>query len=156
MSDRLLGLVLLVISGVFYWQTSFFRRPQFAQLEGMGPEFFPRGILMGIAVLSLVLLIRGQGSLLPSWRLGSVRALFTRYREVVLSLLLFPIYAWAIDQVGFLWATIVYLVVMQLLLKPRWGRDLVYVVAGSALFSWALVMVFEVYLHVVLPSGNLF
>ena len=156
MSDRLIGLVLLVITGLFYWQTYLFKKPPFAQFEQMGSEFFPRGILIGLAVFSLILLVKGQGSLLPSWRLGSVRALFTRYREVLISLLLFPAYALAIDLVGFLYSTVIYLIVMQLVLKPRWGRGLVYTVVGSAAFTWALVTVFEEYLHVVLPSGTLF
>jgi len=156
MSDRLIGLVLLVISGLFYWDTYHFKRPPFIQFEQMGPEFFPRGILIGLAFFSLILLVRGEGSLLPSWRLGSVRALFTRYREVVLSLLLFPVYALAIDLVGFFYSTIVYLIVMQLLLKPRWGRGLLYTVLGSVAFAWGLVIVFEGFLHVVLPSGTLF
>ncbi len=156
MSDRLIGLVLLVISGLFYWQTYFFKKPPFAQFEQMGSEFFPRGILIGLAIFSFILLVKGQGSLRPSWTMGSMRALFTRYREVLLSLLLFPAYALAIDLVGFLYSTVAYLVVMQLVLKPRWGRGLVYTVAGSAAFTWALVTVFEEYLHVVLPSGTLF
>ncbi len=156
MSDRLIGLVLLVISGLFYLETYSFKRAPFAQFEQMGSEFFPRGILIGLAIFSLILLVKGQGSLLPSWRLGSVRALFTRYREVLLTLLLFPVYALAINLVGFLYATVVYLIVMQLMLKPRWGRGLVYTVAGSVAFAWGLVTLFEGYLNVVLPSGTLF
>jgi hypothetical protein len=156
MSDRLIGLVLLVISGVFYWQTYSFKKASFAQFEQMGPEFLPRGILIGLAIFSVILLVRGKGSLLPSWTLGSVRALFTRYREVLLSLLLFPIYALGISLVGFLYATVVYLIVMQLVLKPRWGRGLIITVIGSVAFSWGLVALFEGYLHVMLPSGTLF
>ncbi|MHB0871170.1 MAG: tripartite tricarboxylate transporter TctB family protein [Chloroflexota bacterium] len=156
MSDRLIGLVLLVASGLFYWQTYFFKKAPFAQFEQMGSEFLPRGILIGLAILGLVLLVTGKGSLLPSWRLGSVRALFTRYREVLLSLLLFPVYALGISLVGFLYSTVVYLVVMQLVLRPRRGRGLLYTVVASLFFAWGLVTLFQGYLHVVLPSGTLF
>ena len=156
MSDRLIGLLLLVISGLLYWQTFFFKRPPFAQFEQMGSESFPRGILIGLAILSFILLVRGEGSLRPSWTLDSVRALFTRYREVLLSLLLFPAYALAIDLVGFFYSTMVYLIVMQLMLRPRRGRALAHTVVGSIAFTWGLVTLFEGYLNVVLPSGTLF
>lgn len=156
MSDRSIGLMLLVISGFFYWQTLFFKRPQFAQFEQMGPEFFPRGILIVLALLSLALIVRGKGSLLPRWNLGSVRTLATRYRDVVLSLALFPVYVMGITLIGFLYSTMLYLVVMQSVLKPRKGLGLLLVVAGSVTFSWALVQLFQGYLHVVLPAGSLF
>ncbi len=156
MSDRLIGLLLAVISVFLYWQTYMFKQPPFAAFQTMGAEFFPRGILIGLVVLSLALLVRGEGSLLPNWSGSSVRAVAGRYREVSLTLLLFPVYALAIALVGFTYSTVVYLVVMQLILKPRGGLGLLYVVAGSVAFTWGLVTLFQGYLHVVLPAGSLF
>lgn len=156
MSDRLVGLVLLLFSGFMYLQTFFFKKAPFAAFEEMGSEFFPRGILIGLAIFSLILLMVGKGSLMPSWRMDSVRALFTRYREVVISLVLFPAYAFAIEKVGFAYSTVVYLIVMQMVLKRRKARELLLAVAGSAIFTWALVTIFEGYLQVVLPQGTLF
>ena len=45
---------------------------------------------------------------------------------------------------------------MQLILKPRRGAQLAYVLVGSLAFSWLLAYVFETYLHVVLPRTGLF
>ncbi len=156
MSDRLIGLVLLLISAFLFWQTSLFKKPPFAQFEQLGSEFMPRWILIGLAIFSLVLLINGKGSLVPSWRMSHVKALFTRYREVVITLVLFPVYALGIDLVGFFPSTVVYLVVMQLVLKPLRVIGVVYTVVGSTAFAWALVWVFQEQLHVMLPSGSLF
>ena len=156
MSDRLVGLMLLLVSAFFYWQTAFFKKPSFSQFEQMGPDFLPRGILIGLAIFSLILLMRGKGSLVPSWRTAQLRALFTKYREVVISLVSFPLYALAIDLIGFGISTVVYLVLMQWVLKPPKGLGFLYSIAGSAVFTWALVTVFQQYLHVILPSGSLF
>lgn len=156
MSDRLVGLVLLFLSGFMYLQTYLFPKAPFAAFEEMGSEFFPRGIIIGLAIFSLILLMVGKGSLMPSWRMDNVRALFTRYREVVITLVLFPAYAFAIEQIGFAYSTLIYLIVMQMVLKRRNARQLILTVAGSAVFTWALVTAFEGYLKVVLPHGTLF
>jgi hypothetical protein len=45
---------------------------------------------------------------------------------------------------------------MQLILQPRRGLRLAYLVVGSVAFSWLLAFAFETYLHVVLPRPGLF
>ncbi len=156
MSDRLVGLVLLLFSGFMYWQTFFFPKSAFAAFQEMGAEFFPRGILMGLGVLALALVVSGKGSLIPGWRPSTVRASLPKYRDVLISLTVYPVYVLAIGLIGFLPSTVVYLAGMQLLLKPRMGVKLLYVVAGSAIFAWAATELFQRYLNVVLPSGSLF
>jgi hypothetical protein len=156
MSDRLIGLLLMVISGLFYVQTLFFKKPPFAAFQEMGADFFPRGIVIALAICGLALLVKGQGSLLPSWRLGSMRAGLGKYRDVLITLLLFPLYLVGVGLIGFTYSTVIYLVVMQLALYPRKGISLAYVVVGSAAFTWGAVLLFQNYLHVVFPSGSLF
>ncbi len=156
MSDRAIGLLLIVVSAFFYWQTYFFKTPPFAAFQQMGAEFFPRGILIALGILGLALTIRGEGSPLPNWTVGRVRAALVRYREVILSLALFPLYGLSVGLIGFFASTVIYLIVMQLILRPRRGLGLLYVAAGSLAFTWALVALFQGYLHVVLPSGSLF
>lgn len=156
MSDRLIGFLLLLLSVVLYVQTFYFRRPAFSAFESMGSEFVPRGILIGLGIFSLILLVAGKGSLVPTWRKDSVRSLFTRYREVLLCLALFPLYALFIDLIGFAYSTVIYLFTMQLVLKRRRAMGIVYTLAGSAAFTWAITTVFEKYLNVVLPSGSIF
>ena len=156
MSDRAIGLLVVAISVFSYVQTFYFGQPPFAAFQGMGAEFFPRGILIALAALGSALLVRGRGSLLPRVDLGSVRSRLRQYREVIISLALFPVYVAGIELVGFLLSTMAYLVVMQLVLYPRKGLGLIYVVAGSVAFTWAVVEVFQRYLSVVLPRGSLF
>lgn len=156
MSDRLIALLLLAVCALFYWETSFVKRPPFAAFEALGPETFPRWVAAVLAVLSAVLLVRGKGSLVPRVSGGQLRVWLDRYRLPLVSLALFPVYALAIPPVGWIPATFVYLVVMQLILQPRRGVQLVYLVVGSLAFSWLLAYGFESYLHVVLPRAGLF
>ena len=156
MSDRFVALVLLAVSGVFYWQSFAIRKPPFAAFESLGAETFPRGVLAVLALFSLILLARGRGALRPRVDHARLGAWLARYRLPLLSLALFAAYALAVPPLGWLAATVVYLVVMQLVLQPRWGRTVAYVVVGSAAFAWALAEVFERFLHVVLPRAALF
>jgi putative tricarboxylic transport membrane protein len=155
MSDRLVALLLLLVCGLFYWQSFLVRRPPFAAFEALGPETFPRAVLAVLAVFSLILLIRGKGPLIPS--LGEPFSdWLARYRLPLISLALFPVYGLAIPQIGWIPATSAYLIVMQLTLQPRRGLRLAYLVVGSVAFGWLLAYAFETYLHVVLPRAGLF
>ena len=152
MSDRQVGLVLLLFSGVMYWQTYQIRTPGFVQFQQIDAPFFPRLILGFLAALSLLLVIRGRGGTgLPNR--AALVDFGRRYRDVLVTLGLFVLYVIGITVVGWLPATIVYVVALQLILNPNLGRRLVYVVGGSVAFSWFLAFVFEQYLHVVLPRG---
>jgi hypothetical protein len=156
MSDRLIGLLVILFSAVMYYESYAFREPPFQTFEGMGAEFFPRAILIGLGILGVILLITGKGSLLPRWTLGGMRAALPRYRGVIISMSLFPLYIVGITFIGFLYATVIYLIVMQLALFPRRGLSILYVVVGSVAFSWGLVELFRRLLNVVLPRGSLF
>lgn len=155
MSDRLVGLLLLAGCGLFYWQSFAIRPPPFAAFETLGAETFPRAVIVVLALFSAVLVVRGPGPLVPHVDGAAARAWLERYRLPLASLALFALYAVAIPLVGWLAATIAFLVAMQVLLRPGRGRE-IYVVGGSIAFAWALAFLFERFLHVVLPRATLF
>lgn len=156
MSDRLVGLLLLALCAVFYALSTQVRRPTFAAFEALGAETFPRLIIVLLAILSVVLVARGSGPVLdPPGRAG-VRAWWDRYRIPLIALALFLVYANLVSPVGWYVATATYLVAMQLVLHPRIGRGLAYVLAGSIVFVIALGQLFERFLHIVLPKAQLF
>jgi putative tricarboxylic transport membrane protein len=155
-SDRLIGSLLLAVCGLFYWQTTIVRRPSFAAFEALGAETFPRAVIVLLALFSVVLVVRGRGSLVPRVDRERLIAWLDRYRLPLLSLALFAGYVLAIERVGWIVSTIAFLVVLQLLLRPRRGRELAYVLVGSAAFALALGQVFERVLRVLLPRGTLF
>jgi hypothetical protein len=156
MSDRLIGLLLLVVCAFLSYQTTLIRRPSFAAFEALGSETFPRAVLLLLAVFSVVLAITGRGSLRPRLDRERLRAFLERYRLPLVTLGLFVLYVIAIERVGWLASTIGFLAVLQLVLQPRRGRTLGYVLVGSAVFAIALGQVFERVLRVLLPRGTLF
>jgi hypothetical protein len=156
MSDRLVGLLLLVASGFLYWQTTFIRRPTFAAFEALGSETFPRAVLVLLALFSATMALRGAGSLVPRIDRARLGGFVERYRLPLLTLGLFVAYVVAIERVGWLISTVAFLVLLQVVLWPRRGRELAYLIAGSALFAVALAQTFERVLRVVLPRGTLF
>ena len=156
MSDRLIAVILLAVCGFFYWQSFFIRKPPFAAFESLGAETFPRAIVVVLALFSLILLIRGRGALAPRLVRERLRPWLERYRLPLTSLALFAAYAAAIAPLGWLVATVAYLVAMQFLLLPRSGRAIGYVLAGSFAFAFLVGQLFERFLHVVLPRAGLF
>lgn len=155
MSDRLIGLLLLGACAAFYGLSTQVRRPTFAAFEALGAETFPRLILALLAVLSIALAIRGSGPILRPVGAADLRVWWDRYRVPVSALALFLVYANLVSPIGWYAATAAYLVVMQLVLHPRMGRALGYVLGGSLVFTIALGQVFERLLHIVLPKALL-
>lgn len=156
MSDRLIGLLLLGACAFFYWQSSLIRKPAFAAFETLGAETYPRAVIVALALYSVILITRGRGPLVRGISRSDLRAWLDRYRLPLASLPLFFAYALAIPPAGWYAATAGYLVVMQLLLRPRGGRQLAYLVAGSLVFTFALGGAFERFLHIVLPRASVF
>ncbi len=157
MSDRLVALALLAVCGFLYWQSTFIRRPPFAAFEAFDASWFPRGVILVLALLSLALLVRGSGPVRPRITRDGARRWLARYRLPLTGLGLFALYALVMPPLGWNLSTILYLVAMQLAILPRRGRrDLALVVGGSVVFTLVLGAGFERFLHVVLPRPDLF
>jgi hypothetical protein len=149
-------LLLLLVCGVLLWQTTLIRQPPFAAFEALGAETYPRAVIVILALFSAVLAIRGRGSVVPRFDRTRLRGWLERYRLPLLSLALFVVYILAIERVGWTVSTLAFLVVLQLLLRPSRGRQLAYVLVGSAAFAIVVGQLFERVLHVILPRGTLF
>jgi hypothetical protein len=157
MSDRLVALALLAVSGFLYWQTTFIRRPPFAAFETFDASWFPRAVVVVLALLCVALLVRGSGPLRPRITRTGFRRWLARYRLPLVGLGSFALYALAMPPLGWNLSTILYLVAMQLAILPRRGpRDLALVVGGSVAFTLVVGAGFERFLHVVLPRPDLF
>lgn len=155
MSDRAIGVALLVFCAVMWAQTYAIKTPPFAQFQQLDSPFFPRLVIIALAAFSALLALRGQGRLLPSGGAAAVARVVRDNARVLASLAMFVMYVVAMPLAGYVPTTAVYLAAMQLLLRRRGPVGTAAVLVVSAISAYLIALVFTTYLHVVLPRGEL-
>jgi putative tricarboxylic transport membrane protein len=140
MSDRLAGLVLLVLAAAYGVTASGFQ----AMIgDPLGPAVFPLVLAVPLAVFSLYLLFRPDAE--PGWPRG--RALLKQALAVAALLA----YAYLLEPLGFVLATLLAVVALGCLLGARlWQAG----VAG-AIIAVVLFVLFNNLLSLPLPTGVL-
>jgi putative tricarboxylic transport membrane protein len=150
--DGVAGLVCLAISLVCLYFS--FGLPQLP-LVPVGPGFYPRIVLVFMAVLSVVLIAQdvmtrrapARGAESPSSSRGG-------YRLVALTFAVFGAYAAALPLLGYRIATALFVAAMQAALdRPRDARGWAVLALIAVGTSAATYLVFDTYLTVLLPRG---
>jgi putative tricarboxylic transport membrane protein len=150
--DGVAGLVCLAISLVCLYFS--FGLPQLP-LVPVGPGFYPRIVLVFMAVLSVVLIAQdvmtrrapARGAERPSSAGGG-------YRLVALTFAVFGAYAAALPLLGYRIATALFVAAMQAALdRPRDARGWAVLALIAVGTSAATYLVFDTYLTVLLPRG---
>ena len=151
--DGWIGLGLLAFSG---WLYSNLGEITANPLVPIGPAFYPRFLLLLIAILSLSLVLQ---SLLVYGRGGgkaktAIHLWLKDYQPTLFSFFIFGLYVLLLPKLGFLLSTMLFVAALQWLLGPPLWRRL----PRSALlgFGTSLIayLVFELYLRVLLPRGS--
>jgi len=145
--DGIAGVVCLAGSLLLLWVSRALPQPA---LVPIGPGFYPR-ILFGVtAVLSAALLVTDL------MRRDREAAPPANYRLVLITFAVFAAYVFALPQLGYRVATVLFVGVLQAALdRPRTVRAwmlLAVLAFGAMLLTY---YVFEFYLHVLLPRGRL-
>lgn len=152
--DGGIGLGLLVLCGVLYWQAGNVPTPPFVPV---GPGFYPRVILVLLAGLAVWLiledLVAGRGQ--PRSATGPAGHP-PNYRLVRIGFLVFGAYILGLSLIGYLAATFLFVLALGWILGPRDRRELPKLAAVAAGTSLLTFLVFEKYLRVFLPRGLLF
>jgi hypothetical protein len=152
--DIWIGLGLLALCGVMYWQAGLVPVPPFVPY---GPSFYPRVTLVVLAGLAVWLIAE-------TWSQGSAVAAAAAkrtgpapdYRRVVLGFALFLGYVGGLSILGFLAATFLFVLGMSWALGPRRLAELPKLLALALGTAAGTFLLFEKYLHVFLPRGCLF
>src|SRR5687767_2554609 len=145
--DGIAGLVCLAGSLLLLWVSRALPQPA---LVPIGPGFYPR-ILFGVtAVLSAALvvtdLMRRDRPVTPP----------AKYRLVLITFAIFTAYVFALPQLGYRVATLLFVGVLQAALDPPRTVRAWIVLAALAFGAMLLTYyVFEFYLQVLLPRGRL-
>ena len=161
--DVLLSLLFTVISIVMYMEALTLPEGLFGTL---GPGYFPKVVLGCLIVasgsLAVRLVIRAIAAHRP--RTDAVaggedpRTFYQKYRLVGLVFVAFFFYLYGMKWVGFLPATMVFMIGTMWLLAPadrNWGTARV-VLITSILFTYGLYAMFTHGFNVMLPAGVLF
>lgn len=150
--DAVVGGLLALLSAFLLWETRQIPHPP---LIPIGPAFYPRVVLSIFFLLSLLLLISGLRASRPE-RALDWRAWLTCYRVILGAFLLFGLYTLAMPRLGYLLSTFLFTAALEWWLGHRGLRRLPGLVAVAVGTSVGTYVVFELYLHVLLPRGVLF
>lgn len=152
--DTAIGIGLLALCGLLYWQAGLVPVPPFIPI---GPAFYPRVMLIFLAGLAVWLIAED----LLKKRIAPGETKKTggptpNYRRVLWGFLIFLGYVACLDLIGFVTSTFLFILGLSWAIGPRKARELpklFAVAAGTALVCYLL---FEKYLYVFLPRGWLF
>lgn len=111
-----------------------------------GPGFFPFWLALALAVVAVALLVRAT-SVTSSAEVAGPRL---QHGKVVMTLLATIGYAAALEPLGFVLTTFLFLAFLLIVVEPR---SLVSVLVIAAATSMACHVVFKVWLNVQLPTG---
>ena len=141
MSDRLMGCVGLLLSGLYIWAA--FLIPESFMSDAIGPSTFPIIIGLVMAIASILFILKPDSE--PHWPpLG-------RMLDIGLSLAALVLYAWFLADLGFVLAT----TLASAYLTWRLGtRPLMSIVVGIAT-ALSLYVVFHLVLGLSLATGPL-
>jgi len=154
-ADRYIGIILIIFSAFMYTQT--FKFPP-AMLGTLGAGFFPKILftLLGLAGLGLIIGSFIQNKKRPLEKTFSLRVALQRHSLVILSFVLVFIYIVAMHFLGFLWATLGFMISLMWFLSPRKIKSLPLII----IISWGLTLFiyysFLKLLQIFLPEGVVF
>ena len=152
--DGIAGLVLLGISLVLLVQS--LSLPHLP-IVPIGPGFYPRIILIGLALASAILVVQdflNARAAVPA-AVPAQPPARRNYRIVVIAFAIVGAYVWLLPLLGFRIATILFVGALQAALgAPRSLRQWAVLAAIALATTAAAYFVFERYLLVLLPRGT--
>ena len=154
--DGIAGLICLGLSIALLVMTR--GLPQSA-LVPIGPDFYPRIVLLIMAVLSVMLIAADAWSIWRSRGGTSAHAVAApekrNYRLVVATFAVFGVYVLLLPFLGFRIATFLFVAALQAVLEqPRGWRRWAVVITAALATVIVTYLAFEVYLSVLLPRGR--
>ncbi len=146
-ADRIFSVILGIISVmVFYLSTTF--EVGFIIDSGLGADFFPKAISVILFSLSLILFIKSFESKKCS------EIIFSKnYKNVLITISYFLVYIGAINIIGYLLATICFLIGMFKFLKVNSNK---LIISYSLIFSIFIWYIFNNIFNINLPVGIIF
>lgn len=151
--DSIIAILLLLICGLFFWQTFNIRKVPFSE---MGSEVWPRVVLVLLFVLSLIYLLQSLANPPPEREPFSLQRWFRTYQNPIICFVLFALFVYALPYLGMLTAGVLFVFITQGFLGGWSPRQLVVHAVVSAIAVGGMWAIFTFALGVVLPRGEIF
>jgi putative tricarboxylic transport membrane protein len=154
--DGIAGLICLVLSIGMLVLTRGLPKSAFVPI---GPDFYPRIVLIIMAVLSAMLVASDLWRLLPKKAASAAAEEAApekrNYRLVAITFAVFAGYVVLLPLVGYRVATLIFMVVLQaVFMRPENARRWTVVLISALATTVITYLVFEHYLSVLLPRGH--
>lgn len=150
MTDRIFAIVVIIIASIF-WIESYYI-PAVSGGYTLGPSFFPRMLLIALALLSAILLIKSflPNNTSPSFK--GVGDFFKVHWRVPVLLVQFFLYILLLNMIGFVTSSILFMIGAFALLMKSYTPKFV-VISFVLAFSLPLSIswLFQNFLRTVLP-----
>lgn len=151
--DPVIAILLLLLCGIFYWQTFNIREVPFSE---MGSEVWPRFVLILLSILSVIYLLQSLASPPPGRESISLGAWLRAYQNPIICFVMFAVFLFALPYLGMLFAGILFVFVTQTLIGGASPKRLAMHAVVSVVAVGGMWAVFTFALGVVLPRGELF
>lgn len=154
-ADRYIGVILVAFSIFMYMQT--FKFPP-AMLGTLGASFFPKILftLLSLAGIGLIIGSLIQNKKKPLEKTFSLRAALPNHSLVILSFIFVFIYIVAMHYLGFLWATLGFMISLMWLLGPRKIKSFPLIIIIACGITFVIYYSFLKLLQIFLPEGVAF
>ncbi|WP_078544727.1 tripartite tricarboxylate transporter TctB family protein [Litchfieldia alkalitelluris] len=150
MINRIFSIVVLAISGLFFFQTTKFSEK--SGVQTFAPSFFPRIILFLIVMLSLYLLVKSFLKKDESEKVVvMVKTYVKEHYQVLVMIGIFFLYILLIPMIGFLISSIFFLFITFTLLRPKKVKSLFANAIVAIALSISIQYVFQQMLNIYLP-----
>lgn len=150
--ESVIAAILLLVTGVYFWETYNIATPDYASI---GSDVWPRIILIPLLILTIVYLIQSIRRPPPAGERRSIKEWFSAYQNPISSFLIFFIFLLVVDYLGMLIAGVLLVFALLTVLGHRTPKALL-IHAAIALVSVGLVWsLFTFVLRVYMPEGEI-
>ena len=150
--DLMIGVFFLIFSFVMFAMTSVLPP---SLMGGLGSDFVPKIIAVGIAVLSLLQTYNGYKIMKNPMAKDAEEEFKPEYPRVLATIASFTIYVFVLKTVGFMISSAVYLTVQMTILATKEKRKILLFAIIGIIVSVVVYFIFRSGLSVMLPAGIL-
>lgn len=165
--DKIIGIILVVFSGLMFYQTLEFPPAMFGTL---GAGFFPQILLALLALAGAALTISGfirdrkrgdgekpeKGKPRETEFWNTIRESLRYHSNVIISFFCFFCYIVLMSYFGYTIATLIFMPILMWILGPRNRRAIPITIMVSLGMTFVIYFGFVEFLKVFLPEGSLF